>query len=74
MGHQAHRKQYWRMGQSMDQVIADVKTPFQVPQYIVVTALRQGMVLYSECECVVYFIEVTIPYEDAIETGVCENW
>ena len=25
------------------------------------------MVLYSECECIVYFIELAIPFEDAIE-------
>ena len=25
------------------------------------------MVLYSECERIVYFIELTIPFEDAIE-------
>ena len=25
------------------------------------------MVLYSECECIYYFIELTIPFEDAIE-------
>ena len=29
--------------------------------------MRPDMVLYSECECVVYFIELTIPFEDAIE-------
>ena len=48
-------------------MLADVERQLQVPEYIVVTAMRPDMVLYSECECVVYFIELTIPFEDAIE-------
>ena len=31
------------------------------------------MVLYSECRLVVYFIELTIPLEDAIEEGFERN-
>ena len=39
----------------------------QVPPCIVVTAMRPDMVLYSECERIVYFIEWTIPFQDMIE-------
>ena len=39
----------------------------EVPKCIVVVAVRPDMVLYSECERIVYFIELTIPFEDAIE-------
>ena len=28
--------------------------------------MRPGMVLHSECEGLVYFTELTIPFEDAI--------
>ena len=33
---------------------------------IVVTSMRPDMVLYSECERIVYFTELTISLEDAI--------
>ena len=36
-------------------------------QCIAVTAMRPDMVLYSECERIVYFIELMIPFEDVIE-------
>ena len=39
----------------------------QVPQCIVVTAMRPGMVLYSDWERIICFIELTIPFEEAIE-------
>ena len=40
----------------------------EVPQCIVVTvAMRPDMVFYSECERIVYFIELMIPFEDVIE-------
>ena len=32
-----------------------------------VTAIRPGMVLYSVCEGIVYFIELTVTLEDAIK-------
>ena len=48
-------------------LLADVRRHFQVPQFIVVTVMRPYMVLYSECERIVYFIELTIPFEDVIE-------
>ena len=48
-------------------VLADVGRQLQVPQCIVVTAMRPDMVLNSECEHVVYCIELTIPFEEAIE-------
>ena len=47
--------------------LADVRRQLQVPKCIVVAAMRPDMVLYSECECIVYFIELMIPFEDAIE-------
>ena len=31
------------------------------------TAMKSGVVLYSGRECIVYFIELTIPFEDVIE-------
>ena len=39
----------------------------KVPQCIDVTAVRPDVALYSECQGIVYFIESTIPFEDAIE-------
>ena len=39
----------------------------QVPPCIVVTAMRPDMVLYSECERIVYFTELIIPLEHVIE-------
>ena len=39
-------------------------------QCIVATAMRSDMVLNSECECIVYFIELTIPFEDAFEEAI----
>ena len=44
----------------------DIRRQPQVPQCIVVTAMRPDMVLYSECECIVHFIELTISFEDEI--------
>ena len=29
--------------------------------------MRPDMVSYPECECIVYFIKLSIPFEDAIE-------
>ena len=29
--------------------------------------MRPDTVLYTECECIVYFIKLPIPFEDAIE-------
>ena len=29
--------------------------------------MRSDMVLYSECERIIYYIELRIPFEDAIE-------
>ena len=48
-------------------MLADVGGQLQVPQCIVVTAMRPGVVLYSECKCIVYFIELMIPFENAME-------
>ena len=39
----------------------------QVPQCIVVTAMRPDMALFSKCECIVYFTELTIPFGNGIE-------
>ena len=46
---------------------ADVGRQLQVPQCIVATAMRPDMMLFSECDRIVYFIKLTIPFEDAIE-------
>ena len=48
-------------------MLADVRRQLQVLQCVAVTAMRPDMVLYSECERIVYFIELTIPFEDKIE-------
>ena len=56
---------YGAMGQSAGLEIAGWQ--LQVPQCIVVTAMRPDMELYSECERIVYFIELIIPFEDATE-------
>ena len=47
-------------------LLADVGKKWQVPQCIVVTAMRPDMVLNSECERIVY-VESKIPFEDAVE-------
>ena len=49
-------------------LLADVSRQLQVPQCIAVTvAMRPDMVLYSECEGIVYCFELTIPSEDTME-------
>ena len=48
-------------------MLADVGRQLQVPQCVVVTALRPDVVLYSEYERTAYFTELTIPIEDALE-------
>ena len=48
-------------------MLADVGRQLQVPQCAVMTAIRPFIVLYSECERNVYFIELTIPFEDVIQ-------
>ena len=53
-------------------LLTDGGNQLQVPQCIVVTAMIPGMVLYSECKRIVYFIELTLPFEDAIEELVAE--
>ena len=59
-GGQWGKQQYWRL-------LDDVREQPQVPKGIAVTAARPDMVLCSECESVVYFIELTIHFEDMIE-------
>ena len=60
--------QYWQMGKVQDwRWLADVERQHQVPQCIVETAMRPAMVLYSECICIVDFIELMTPFEDAIQ-------
>ncbi|KPP56772.1 hypothetical protein Z043_125576, partial [Scleropages formosus] len=48
-------------------LVADLDKQLQMPQCIEVTALRPDIVLYSEGARVVYFTELTIPFEDALE-------
>ena len=60
-GHQAHGAtcgfgDCWLMSQRQ----------LHVPKWIVVTTMRPEMVLYSDSERIVYFIELTISFEDAI--------
>ena len=66
--HQAHTNSTGKWGKAQDwRMLADVGRQLQVPKCIVVTAMRPDMVLYSECEHTVYFIELMIPFEDVIE-------
>ena len=61
-------KQYWQMGQSVGLKIAGcVGRQLRTQQDIVMTAMKPDMVLYSECERTVYYIDLMIPFEDAIE-------
>ena len=59
-------------------LLADVRRQLQVSQCIVVTAMKPDMMLYSECVHIVYFIELMIPFEDAIEEAFgrkkLKNW
>ena len=48
-------------------MLADIGRELQVPQCIVVTAMRLDRVLYSECERIVYFTELMIPFDDTID-------
>ena len=48
-------------------LLADVGRQLQVSKCIVVTAMRPDKVMYSECECISYFTELMIPFEDVIE-------
>ena len=49
-------KQYWQMGQTTG-FLTDVRRQLHVPQCIVETVMRPGMVFYNECKHIVYFIE-----------------
>ena len=53
-------------------MLADVRKQLQVPQCIVVTAMRPDMVLYTvhECERNVYFSELMTPSEDVTEEAL----
>ena len=67
-GHQAPTNSTGKWGKAQDwRLLADDGRQLQVPQYIVVTGMRPDMVLYSECEHIIYFIELMIPLEDVIE-------
>ena len=61
MYQQRGRAQDWRLLAGISE------SNLKVPQCIAVTARRPDIVLYSECERIVYFFELTIPFEDAIE-------
>ena len=66
------RRLYWhstgKWGKAWEwRLLSDVGRRLQVPRCTVVTAMRSDMVLCSECERIVYFNELTIPFEDAIE-------
>ncbi|XP_029110644.1 uncharacterized protein LOC108923472 [Scleropages formosus] len=56
-----------RWGNARDwKLLADVGKQLQVPQIIAVTSLRPDMVLYSEGERTVYFVELTVLFANAI--------
>ena len=38
-------------------LLANVRRHLQVPQCSVMTSMRPDMVLYSECGCILYFVE-----------------
>ena len=49
-------------------MLADVGRQLDAPQCIFVTvAMRPDIVLYSRYECIVYFTELTTPFEDVNE-------
>lgn len=48
-------------------LLVDVGSKLQVPECIVVTTLRPDVVLYSESKRIVYFIELTVPFEDEVD-------
>ena len=51
-------------------MLANVGRQPQVPQCNAVTVIRPDMVLYSEYERIVYFIELKILFEDVIEEAI----
>ncbi|XP_076879265.1 uncharacterized protein LOC143527830 [Brachyhypopomus gauderio] len=50
-------------------LLVDVGCKLQVPECIVVTNLRPDVVLYSESKRIVYFIELTVPFEDEVDAA-----
>ena len=54
-------------------LLADLRRQLQVPKHIVVTAMRPDGVLFSKCERIVYFIELTIPFEGVTEEAFEKN-
>ena len=46
---------------------ADLNEQLVIPAYIVSTRLRPDLLLWSEVEKIVYFIELTVPWEDRVE-------
>uniref|UniRef100_A0A3B1K6T8 Reverse transcriptase domain-containing protein n=1 Tax=Astyanax mexicanus TaxID=7994 RepID=A0A3B1K6T8_ASTMX len=48
-------------------LLVDVGSKLQIPECILVTTLRPDVVLYSESKRIVYFIELTVPFEDEVD-------
>ena len=46
---------------------ADLNQQMAIPPHIVSTRLRPDMLLWSDLEKIVYFIELTVPWEDRVE-------
>ena len=67
-GHQACTNNEGKWGKARHcRLLVDVGGQLQVPQCILVTAMRPDMMLYSECARIVYFIQLMIPFEDVPE-------
>ena len=49
------------------QMLVDVGQRLTVPPQIAITNLRPDLVLWSNTQCRVYFVELTVPWEDAVE-------
>ena len=64
-GHQACTNSTGKKAQDL-RLQADPGRQLQVLQCIGVTVVRPDMVLYSECEHIVYFIELTVPLDERL--------
>ncbi len=49
------------------QMIADMDQRLVVPPEIATTNLRPDLILWSNSQCMVHFVELTVPWEDAVQ-------
>lgn len=49
------------------QMLVDLGQRFTVPPEIAITSLRPDLVLWSNSQCRVYLVELTVPWEDAVQ-------